>query len=363
MSQLALESAPWRAARPQVRGVVAQDRAWMARELEPLAPMLAGSNVLITGALGMLPSYMVHAICALNEGPLADDPCHVLALTRRPGDSPLLAEPWIDWLVQDAREPIPWDVRYDYAIVAASAASPQSYLSDPVGTLQANAVGLDRVLSRAKMVGLRSALFVSSGEIYGSPPPEHCPTPESYVAAHDPLSPRACYVEGKRYGEALAMAYQRAQGVDCRIVRPFQVFGPGMRLDDGRAFADFVGAASRGEPLVLRSAGSALRTYCYIADATVAFFKALLLGSPGSVYNVGAQGPELSILELARLVARAAGGDSRVVFAGEDEVGAGSPARTCPEIAKIQSELGWAPSTSLEEGLRRTLAWLKEEER
>jgi UDP-glucuronate decarboxylase len=348
---------------PPLGAVLREDRARMAAALEAEAPALAGARVLVTGAGGLLPSYVLHALCALNEGPLRGDPCEVLALTRRPSSGPLASEPWIQWLVRDAREPLPWDVRFQYALCGASAASPKAYLADPVGTLMSNGQGLAQVLERAWECRAAGVLFLSSGELYGSPPADACPTPEGFQAPLDPLSPRACYVEGKRFGEALCAAWARSKGLRAVIARPFQVFGPGLREGDGRAFADFLWAAHRGEALVLRSSGSARRSYCYVADAAVAFVQLMVRGEGGEAYNVGSSSPEVTILELARSVAALASAGSAVVVQGQSAEGEGSPARTCPDVEKIGRALGWAPTTSLEEGLRRTLAWLKEEER
>ncbi len=341
--------------------IIASDRRKMAHELRGLASALAGKRVLITGASGMLPSYIVHALCGLNESVLADNPCQILALSRsRPNDA---TSRWVRWLVQDVCEPLPQDVAFDWAIHAASAAAPGKYLADPVGTLMANSVGLNNVLSAAVQHKAQGVLFFSSGEIYGTPPAHACPTPEGYLGVSDPNHPRGCYVEGKRFGEALAQAYGRQHGLEIKIVRPFQVFGPGLSLDDGRAFADFLGASASGQDIVLRSAGQALRSYCYIADATVAFLKVMIGGESGVVYNVGSSGPEVTIRALAERVAQLGERGSKVVFAGQiSACGAGSPARTCPDVGRIEAELGWRPTTSLDEGLRRTLLWLREGE-
>ncbi|MBH24539.1 MAG: UDP-glucuronate decarboxylase [Myxococcales bacterium] len=344
--------------------IIEADRREMARALEGLAAELAGSTVLVTGARGMLPAYVLHAIAGLNAGALAADPCTVVALARRAPTGAWAELEHVRWVQQDVRAPLPEGLRFDWAIHAASKAAPRAYLADPVGTLMANGLGLHHVLERARACDARGALFMSSGEVYGSPPSEACPTPEGYLGVTDPRHPRGCYVEGKRFGEALAVAYGRQHGVPVKAVRPFQVFGPGLALDDGRAFADFLGAAARGESIVLRSAGRAMRSYCYIADATVAFLKVLVEGRAGEVYNVGSSSPEVTIRELAERVARLGGRGSEVVFAASpSEDGAGSPARTCPDVSKLDEELGWRPTTALEDGLRRTLAWLQEEER
>jgi UDP-glucuronate decarboxylase len=167
------------------------------------------------------------------------------------------------------------------------------------------------------------------------------------------------YAESKRYGEALCLAFHRSAGLPVKIVRPFQVFGPGLSRDDGRAFSSFLSAAAAGKPITIESAGTATRTFMYLSDATVAFWKVLLDGAPGSIYNVGSPRPELTILELARRIAAAADGCEIVMSGQVTETGQGSPARTCPDITRLTQDLGFDIRSSVDDLIARTLEWMR----
>jgi nucleoside-diphosphate-sugar epimerase len=194
-------------------------------------------------------------------------------------------------------------------------------------------------------------LYISSGEIYGSPEDSCVPTPETYQAALDPTSERACYTEGKRFAEALALAYQRERGLRVTISRPIHVYGPGLLPDDGRVICDFVAKAARGEAIRLLSDGTPSRAFCYLTDATRLHLQMLLQGNSGLVCNVGRQAPEISIRELAGTVARCIKAVP-VEFAAADYT-KGSPQRSCPSMATAERLFAYAPGVSLEEGLVR----------
>lgn len=351
---------------PGPDALIAEDAEAVCARLGQAIAALRGKTLLVTGASGMLASALVHAVVRANRTVLRDAPCHILANVRRPVDPAgpmghLLSDPQVTFLQQDARDPVDWTGRIDHIVHAASAASPRHYMAQAVETLQVNSVGLNHLLERARAQGCERFLFVSSGEIYGTPPETAVPTPETFAGSMDPLAPRSCYAEGKRFGEALACHFHRQFGVPAVIARPFQVHGPGLRLGDGRAFADFLEAALRGEPIVLLSAGTARRTYCSLRDAAVALIHVLLDGQPGEAYNIGTSAPEVTILDLAHLIADLSGSGSRVEVRGDGAAAhaLGSPARTCPDVTKLEREFGWRAEDSLETGLRRTLAWLR----
>jgi UDP-glucuronate decarboxylase len=346
--------------------IVAEDAEAVAMRCERVIGALRGKTLLVTGAAGMLPSALVHGVVWLNAHHFPDSPCRVLAVTRRPVDprgpmAYLRENPTVTFLTHDTREPIPWEGRIDLCVHAASAASPKHYLREAVETLQVNSVGLSHLLERAHREGWERFLFISSGEIYGSVPDHAVPTPETYVGAVDPLGPRSCYVEAKRFGEALAHHFARQRRLPATIARPFQVHGPGLRRGDGRAFAAFAEAAIAGEPIIVESTGQARRTYCSLRDATAALWHILLEGRPGEAYNVGTSRPEITVLDLAHLIADLAGSGSRVEVRAQSRPtsGQGSPDRTCPDVTKIEQEFGWRPEDSLEGGFRRTLSWLR----
>jgi len=235
-------------------------------------------------------------------------------------------------------------------------------LADPVGTAQANSVGLLALLEFARRVQIEGMLFFSSGQVYGSPPPEHVPTPESCVGRVDPLAERACYDESKRFGETLCAIYARLYDVPVRIVRPVQIYGPGIDPHDDRAFAEFVWSAARGEPLVIRSDGKDRRSYCYLADAAVMFFHVLLCGEVGQAYNIGCCEPLVTIRKLAETIARMSEPPVRVVQHSHrvGSTGTGAPRVSCPDIDKIVRLVGSPPEMELEQGFRRVYRWARD---
>ena len=333
----------------------------------PMLEELAGKTVLLTGAGGLLASYLTYTIALANERMLSR-PCHLIATTRDPADRyprlvPLLQRTDVAFAQWDcAKQSMPIDEPVHYVLHAASLASPIQYLAEPLDTVRANSTALVELLEFSRSQPVESLLFFSSGQIYGSPPVEWVPTPESYAGLVDPLGPRACHDESKRFGEMLCKVYARQYAVPARIVRPFQVYGPGLSGADKRAFAEFTQQAAAGGPVVLRSDGRARRTYCYLADATVAFWHVLLRGETGEAYNVGASEPVVSMAELAELIASLADPPTRVLQRIDPAMTylADAPAVTCPDVRKVTALMRQGATTSLQEGFTRTLRWLRE---
>lgn len=329
--------------------------------------LLNGRTILITGGGGLLSSYLVYTVAELNESCLPR-PCTLVVTTRRPPADyprlrPLLDRSDIEWYQADSAAmaaPVERDV--DYVIHAACPASAGGYLADPLGTARANSLGLLALLEFARRAQIEGMLFFSSGQVYGSPPPEHVPTPESYVGRVDPLAERACYDESKRFGETLCAVYARQYGVPVRIVRPVQVYGPGIDPHDDRAFAEFVWSAARGEPLMVRSDGKDRRSYCYLADAAVMFWHVLLHGEGGQAYNVGCCEPLVTIRKLAETIARMAEPPVPVVQHSH-QVGStatGAPRVSCPDTDKVTRLVGSPPEMDLEQGFRRVYRWARD---
>jgi dTDP-glucose 4,6-dehydratase/UDP-glucuronate decarboxylase len=344
--------------------LIERDLVEVAGALGDAADRLAGKVVLLTGAGGILPAYLADTVAWLNRHRLAR-PCRLLALVRSPVTAGsrlghLLGRPDVTFLVQDVNGPIDPPARPDFIIHAASRASPRSYLADPLDTMDANTTATRRLLDLARAAGSEGFLYFSSGEIYGDVPAADVPTPETYTGGHDCTSPRACYTESKKYGETLCATYWRQYRVPVRTVRPFHVFGPGMRLDDGRVVADFLRDRVEGRPIRVLGGGRALRAFGYISDAAAGFWGALLApGQDGEAFNIGDDRRMVSIAELARIVAELEEPRLPVEVEGAETPDhlKGSPSIVRPDLTKARSRLGYEPRVGLEEALRRTLAW------
>lgn len=324
---------------------------------------LEGKKILITGANGMLPSYMVETILFLNDTQFKNK-VKIFAVVRSIEKSQTrfrkyLNRPDLVFIIQDIVAPLTITENIDYIIHAASNASPKYYGSDPVGTLLPNIIGTFNCLEFAKKKDIQSFLFFSSGEVYGSVENINRPINETAFGKSDPTLIRSCYSESKRMGETMCVAWHKQYGIPTKIIRPFHTYGPHMKLDDGRVFADFVSDVIQKKDLLLKSAGNAKRTFCYSSDATIAFFLVLLNGCAGEAYNVGGnEKNEISILDLAQMLVNLFPEYNLKIIKNEtgfDEGYIKSPIdRIIPDISKIQT-LGWTPKISIPDGFRRTV--------
>jgi UDP-glucuronate decarboxylase len=339
--------------------IIARDVAHILRSDLPWAE-LNGSTILISGAAGFLPSYLIETLAGLNAQGAS---IRVVGLVRRQETAQArlahLADLGVEYMTQDVSQPLRPDIPpADFIIHAASQASPRFYGVDPVGTLEANSTGTQQLLRHAQLSGSRSFLFFSSSEIYGLNRDQDISITELDLGYLDPATIRACYAESKRLGETMCVAWNHQFGVPSRIVRPFHTYGPGMSLDDGRVFADFVADVVNCREIVLKSDGTARRAFCYVADATLGFFTVLLRGESAQAYNVANPNAEISMLDLAQLVAnlfpeRCSGVRLAVAPSGNQYLKS-SIMRSCPSIEKI-GRLGWTPAVDLAEGFRRTI--------
>ena len=322
---------------------------------------LSGATVMVTGASGFLPAYMVETLLFLNDFVLSKR-TRVVALVRNRERALERFRDYVDRddleiLVQDVSCPLKFSVAFDYVIHAASQASPVFYRTDPVGTLSANVLGTHHLLSAAQQFPIKGFLFFSSGEVYGVLNDACMPVREQDGGFLDPLDLRSCYGESKRMAETMCVAWASQFNMPTRIVRPFHTYGPGMRLGDGRVFADFVRDILRGGPIVMHSDGLARRSFCYLADATLAFFTVLLCGANGEAYNVANPDGECSIAELADKLAslyREEGVTVERQGRSDSRYMASPILSTVPCVDKLQA-LGWKSAWSIEEGFRRTV--------
>jgi dTDP-glucose 4,6-dehydratase/UDP-glucuronate decarboxylase len=325
---------------------------------------LSGQTVLVAGASGFLPGYLADTIAVLNDDEVLRKPARLVALTRTPvnaGDrlGHLLGRPDVKFMVADVTKPYEIPKGVDFLIHGASPASPRDYLARPIATMDANVNGLRTMLDYATHHPVKSLLYISSGAVYGEVPDEHLPVTETFPGNTPLDSQRACYNESKRYAEAMGFAYHRVHGVPIKMVRPFHHYGPGQRLDDGRVLADFMRDGLAGRPIHMLSEGRNLMTLCYAGDAAEAFWRALLSKEEGQAFNISSEGTEYTVRQVAELVA----GLFSPPLSVQAEPKAMHPyqkgafKRSLADISKAQKVLGWQPSTSLQEGLERTLRW------
>lgn len=351
----------------QIIGEILREDFSQATEiLGPSLQSFQGSCLLLTGANSMIGYYLVEYFHYLNRT-LFQKPLQLVCVTRSeigPGDTRLghlAAAPHITWITQDLSRPLDLGAvpAPDYIIHAASPASPRKYLAEPLQTMDVN-VGPTRLFleyGRAHP-GLRGFLFISSGEIYGSPPPESVPTPETYLAANDHLSERSCYVQAKIYAETLCRLFFRSWRLPVKMVRPIHVYGPGIKLDDGRVWADFINNALHGEDIRILSDGLARRAFCYLKDALLQMLAVILRGEDGEVYNIG-NDSHVNIRELAQTVRQAAGNDLQVVVENNPPAYMqGTPEISCPSIKKVSRLLDFR-LTPLEAGIKKTMEWAR----
>jgi UDP-glucuronate decarboxylase len=324
--------------------------------------LLEGKTVLITGANGFLPAYMVETILFLNEYKFST-PAKVIGLVRNIDKAKQrfrFYEERKDLILihGDVNEPFECKWLINFIIHAASQASPKYYGKDPVGTCLPNTIGTNILLKFALKNPVESFLFFSSGEVYGEIDYTHIPTTENDYGFIDPTNVRSCYGESKRMGETMCISYYHQFNIPSKIVRPFHTYGPGMQLDDGRVFADFVSDIVYNKNIIMKSDGSAIRAFCYLADAVIGFFTVLLKGVNGEAYNIGNPMAELSIKELAYILIGLFPEKKLQVIEidrpSDKNYLKSNINRNCPDITKVQ-KLGWSPFYSVQKGFKRTI--------
>jgi dTDP-glucose 4,6-dehydratase len=313
-------------------------------------------QILITGAAGFLGSHLCDRLLADGHSIIGMDNF----ITGSPDNlSHLMGNPNFSFYRHDVSNYIFIPGRVDAVLHFASPASPNpsspfSFSSLPIQTMKAGALGTHNCLGVCRIHGARF-LLASTSEIYGDPL-EH-PQKETYWGHTDPVGPRSMYDEAKRFAEALAMSYHRFHGVDTRIVRIFNTYGPRMRLDDGRVVPNFIQQALRGEPLTVYGDGQQTRSFCYVDDLTDGIIR-LLNSDYHDPVNIG-NPVETTILEFAETINRIVGNKAGIIFKSEHRLG-DDPQRRRPDISRARSILKWEPKISLEEGISRAIPYFKQ---
>jgi nucleoside-diphosphate-sugar epimerase len=245
------------------------------------------------------------------------------------------------------------DYEVDYIFNLASPASPVDYLNMPIKTMLANAIGTKNCLELARKLEVRM-LLSSTSEVYGDP--EVSPQAEDYFGHVNPVGPRSCYDEGKRFAEALCKAYEREHGVDVVIVRIFNTYGPRMRMEDGRVIPNFLCQALSGEPLTIYGDGDQTRSFCHVSDMVKGLMLAMFTpAAAGEIVNLGNPN-EMRVIDLANFIRQKTGSTSSMEF---KEYPQDDPHMRKPDIGKAMRLLGWAPEVDLESGLDDVIEWFR----
>lgn len=332
---------------------------------------LAGSKILFAGANGFLGFYFIEAILLWNKlYPKKTIKVFALDIFTKGIPKWLKDRDDVEIINEDVTKYIP-SLNFDYIIHAASPASPTFYRKYPVETINANVQGLYNILNymlakqktENKIKGL---LFFSSSEVYGDPTEDNIPTPETYRGNVSFTGPRSCYDESKRFCETLCINYSKTYNLPIKIARPFNNYGPGLKLNDGRVIPDFANDILLNKDIILFSQGSPTRTFCYITDAIIGYLKILIKGGSAEAYNIGYDKEEISIIDLAKKIKKIA--EKYFNYSGkiikkrskDKDYLTDNPNRRCPNIAKARKELRFEPEVSLDEGLTNILIWYRE---
>ena len=307
-------------------------------------------RILVTGAAGFLGSHLSdrllddgHEVVGLDNF-ITGSRQNIAALEPRDGFS---------FIEHDISRPLQVEGALDGIFHFASPASPVDYLEIPIQTLKVGSLGTHHCLGIARSKNAR-LLLASTSEVYGDP--QVHPQPESYWGHVNPVGPRGCYDEAKRFAEAITMAYHRHHGLDTRIVRIFNTYGPRMRPGDGRVVSNFIVQGLRGDPLTVYGDGSQTRSFCFVSDEVDGIIR-LFHSDENEPVNIG-NPAEFTIRELAEIVVEETGGRSEIV---SRPLPVDDPKVRQPDITRARELLGWEPRVSLREGLRKTIPWFREQ--
>jgi dTDP-glucose 4,6-dehydratase len=308
------------------------------------------TTAVVTGGAGFLGSHLCERLLAEGHRVICVDN---LLTGRRENIAALLDDPRFRFVCHDISKPLTLDEKVDRVLHFASPASPVDYLELPIQTLKVGSLGTHNSLGLAKAHDARF-LLASTSEVYGDPLVH--PQPESYWGNVNPVGPRGVYDEAKRFAEAMTMAYHRYHGLDTRIVRIFNTYGPRMRARDGRVVPAFIQQALLGEPMSVFGDGSQTRSFCYVSDLVDGIYR-LLQSDLHEPCNIG-NPAEMTVLQFAERIKAAVGSRSEIAF---QRLPVDDPKTRQPDITQARTRLGWEPKVSLDEGLARTIDYFRAE--
>jgi len=305
-------------------------------------------RILLTGAAGFLGSHLLKKLLEFDHKLIGIDD---LSSGYLENIKNLQSNPHFTFIKHDIRKPIKFEV--DAILNFACPASPVAYQKDPVRTIETNFLGIINLLHLAKETGAM-VIQASTSEIYGDP--KESPQQEEYWGNVNPIGIRSCYDEGKRAAETLCFDYKRQYGLDTRVLRIFNTYGPNMSQNDGRVVSNFIVQALRNEPITIYGKGDQSRSFCYVSDLVDGIYKLLTLAKPiATPLNLGNPN-ELTVLELAKLVIEITRSKSEIIYKSLPQ---DDPMQRRPDISKAKELLGWEPKIQLKEGIERTANYFK----
>lgn len=349
-----------------IKKIIEEDVRDIYLEIGGALKVIEGSRFLISGGGGFIGSYFIDLLKFCNDN-IFLEPVTAICVDNFVTGVPERIEHIKDnenlvLLNADISKPIKIDNDIDYIINAASIASPALYRKYPIKTLETNVLGLKNLIELGMKKNVKSFLNLSSSEIYGDPDASHIPTREDYNGNVSCTGPRACYDESKRLGETMCVNYYKEYKVPIKSARPFNVYGPGLKLNDKRVIPDFFNDAIHKRKIQILSDGTPTRSFCYISDAVKGFMLVLLSEFDGEAFNIGNDKTEISMRGLAELIAGIAGNVTiEYKRSREKDYLTDNPQRRCPDLCKAKSYLDYYPKVDLETGLGRLYQWYKQE--
>ena len=329
----------------------------IVKNTNKISNRLEGKKILITGGSGFLGKYFVEIFKEYNKK--LKNPIKVTVYDKVFKNIDLFKSSNIKFIKKDVSKKFIFNKKIDIVIHAAGIASPFYYRKEPIETLDVAINGTRNCLEIAKKNNAKF-IFFSSSEIYGDPDKLNVPTKETYRGNVSSMGPRACYDESKRLGETLCYIYNSYYNLHTNIIRPFNIYGPGMGQKDYRIFPNFISNILNGKKINIYGTGNQTRTYCYISDAIEGFIRVICLGRSGEAYNIGNSKPEVSVKDIYNILKKIHTKEVKANYIShpksypDDE-----PQRRCPNINKARKDLNYKTKISLKKGLKKFLEWAK----
>ena len=328
----------------------------ISKNLMKYSKVISGKNFLISGANGFLGKYFIKTLIRMNKS--LSKKIKVIAIDIKFDKSEIYKDKNIKKIKVDINKIDNLKFKSDYVLHAAGIPSPKHYYNKPIEAIFTSITGTKKLLDYSKK-NKSKFIFFSSSEIYGNPDKKNIPTKETYNGNVSSIEDRSCYDEGKRVGETLCYFYKIKQGVNVSILRPFNVFGPGMPKNDYRVFPRFFNSIKNNKPITIFKKGRQTRTFCYVTDAITAMFLVVIKGKK-FVYNIGNDKPEINMTKLYKLIKKNL--PKKINFININypkNYPQVEPQRRCPDISKIKSELGFKSKVSIDESIKRFYTWSK----